>query len=83
MGSCSNEFLCDFWSWGRVVHDWPVGGTNWRGSRQMRQEGGGGWCGGEEEYWVPQAVQMGRGEVDMVDVCSITKREGGLIYEAS
>ena len=41
-----------------MVHDWPVGGTNWRGSRQILQEGGGAWA----EYWVPHAVQMGRGE---------------------
>ena len=45
-----------------------MGGTNWRGSRQILQEGGEGWWGGGEEYWVPHAVQMGRGEVDMVDV---------------
>ena len=61
---------------GRVVHDWPVGGTNWRGSRQILQKGGEGWWGGGEEYWVPQAVQMGRGEVvDMVD--GLLGGEGG------
>ena len=40
----------------RVVKDWPEGGTNWRGSSQMkhvlREERE--MCG----CWVPQAVQM-------------------------
>ncbi len=39
-----------------VVHDWPVGGTNWRGSRQILQVVGGGWA----ENWEPHAVQIGR-----------------------
>ena len=63
------------WEW--VVHDWPVGGTNWRGSRQILQVGGGGWEGGGAENWVPHAVQMGRGEGgDMVD-CDCFWEEGG------
>lgn len=59
MASGLKTLWWDCWRVESVVRVWPAGRTNWRRSRQMRQEvgAGGGYC-------VPQAVQMGRwGEV--------------------
>lgn len=51
-------FFWEDWDWERVVHVWPVPGTYWRGSSQIRQVGGV-WDKGTS-YWAPQVTQMAR-----------------------